>query len=182
MEWLTFVNYHVRHLQAKKVSLAKKRETFIRSLLMSRLERKIKRLLARSGLCDAHTTDMKGIVRDGSQFIDTHIVGEILLVLGGFFQESGTKVHGVLNVGPFACLPTRIVESILNQESQVQGNDRIKGVSNYDKIKKHHTLPYLSVEMDGNPLPQVVEARLEAFALQVDKVYRAVEGDSAISA
>jgi hypothetical protein len=39
----------------------------------------------------------------------------------------------------------------------------------------HHatvtTLPFLSIESDGNPFPQIIEARIEAFCLQVERLY-----------
>jgi hypothetical protein len=41
-------------------------------------------------------------------------------------------------------------------------------------------LPYLSIEMDGNPLPQVVEARLEAFSLQVEKLHEKMQGNGGL--
>ncbi len=176
LEWLRFVGYHNLHFQKGDESFKTKRDLFIRNFLIKHLERKVKRILGRSGLCDPHVLDIEGVVKDGSNFVDTHIVGEILLVIGGFFQESANHVHGVLNVGPFACLPTRIVESILTQESKIEGNARIRGVQNYEKLKDHHVLPYLSIEMDGNPLPQVVDARLEAFTLQVEKVHQKMNG------
>ena len=179
LEWMRFQGYHNLHFQVEEFSFTKKRDLFIRNFLIKHLEKKIKGILGRTGLCDPHVLDIEGVVHDGSQFVDTHIVGEILLAIGGFFQESANHVHGVLNVGPFACLPTRIVESILTQESKVEGNNRIKGVRNYQKLKDHHVLPYLSIEMDGNPLPQVVDARLEAFTLQVEKMHEKLTDEHA---
>ena len=179
LEWMRFQGYHNRHFQVEEFTFTKKRDLFIRNFLIKHLEKKIKGILGRTGLCDPHVLDIEGVVHDGSQFVDTHIVGEILLAIGGFFQESANHVHGVLNVGPFACLPTRIVESILTQESKVEGNNRIKGVRNYQKLKDHHVLPYLSIEMDGNPLPQVVDARLEAFTLQVEKMHEKLTDEHA---
>jgi hypothetical protein len=33
-------------------------------------------------------------------------------------------------------------------------------------------LPFLSIETDGNPFPQILEARVEAFCLQVERFYK----------
>jgi len=39
-----------------------------------------------------------------------------------------------------------------------------------DKLDKNMPLPYLAIESDGNPYPQIVQARLEVFALQARRV------------
>jgi hypothetical protein len=36
---------------------------------------------------------------------------------------------------------------------------------------ENEKLPFLSLEVDGNPLSPVNEARLEAFCLQAEKIY-----------
>jgi hypothetical protein len=41
---------------------------------------------------------------------------------------------------------------------------------NIHKIDKNMPLPYLAIESDGNPYPQIVEARLEVFGLQARRV------------
>ena len=50
----------------------------------------------------------------------------------------------------------------VNQES-VFGAD----INNLDE---NMALPYLAIESDGNPYPQIVEARLEVFALQARRI------------
>ena len=37
-------------------------------------------------------------------------------------------------------------------------------------LDKNMPLPYLTIESDGNPYPQIVEAKLEVFALQANRV------------
>lgn len=42
-------------------------------------------------------------------------------------------------------------------------------------VMQHHpSLPFLAVETDGNPFPQVIEARLEVFCLQVKRVHNRI--------
>jgi hypothetical protein len=37
---------------------------------------------------------------------------------------------------------------------------------------KNMNIPFLTIETDGNAYPQVIEARIETFALQAEKVAR----------
>jgi predicted nucleotide-binding protein (sugar kinase/HSP70/actin superfamily) len=149
-------------------------EISMRNLLKRRFEARIKRILARSGLYEYETVDLERILELGSRFINRSFTGEMILVIGSFFKEIAKHVHGVISIGPFACLPTRLIEAILSQECHVAGNDRIEGMRGVDHLKQFTTLPFLSVESDGNPLPQILQSKLEAFCLQVDRLHRQV--------
>jgi predicted nucleotide-binding protein (sugar kinase/HSP70/actin superfamily) len=177
MEWVAFIGYNVRYLQRRKVERKVLLTAWIQSFITRHVERKTKRILGKSGFYKPHFIDIDAIVKDGQHFVDTVNTGEILLVIGTFFREIAHEVHGVVHVGPFACLPTRIIESIVTSESHnhKKQNERIRGVSNFKNLSRYHVLPNVSIEMDGNPLPQIVEARIEAFALQVDKLYRQMQ-------
>jgi len=37
------------------------------------------------------------------------------------------------------------------------------------------SLPFLAIETDGNPFPQVIEARLEIFCLQVKRLHDRIQ-------
>ncbi|MEX0321409.1 MAG: acyl-CoA dehydratase activase [Puniceicoccaceae bacterium] len=177
MEWVAFIGYNARYLQRRKVSRSVILTAWIQSFITRYVERKTKRTLAESGFYKPHFIDIGAIIKDGQNFVDTVNTGEILLVIGTFFREIAHEVHGVVHVGPFACLPTRIIESIITSESQnhLKKNERIRKVSNFKNLSRYHVLPNVSIEMDGNPLPQIVEARIEAFALQVDKLYKQMQ-------
>ena len=180
LEWLLFTGYNTRYLQRRKAGRGARRAALIQTELLKHFERKTKKILARSGLYEPHIIDIESVLRDGNRFVDTTIIGEIILIIGSFFQAVAHEVHGVIHVGPFACLPTRIIESILTPESKVEGNNRIQELTNYHNLAKHHVLPHVSVEIDGNPLPQVVEARIEAFALQVEKMHEKMNGGAQV--
>ena len=47
-------------------------------------------------------------------------------------------------------------------------------------MKNVSTLPFLSVEIDGSPLSQTLEARIEAFCLQVERIYHKMRKQEAI--
>ena len=137
------------------------------------LEKKIKSILSSSGLYEYELINIYRIVKRGDIFIPPFI-GEPALVIGSFFKKITKDIHGVISVGPFSCMPTRITESILSQESKVAGNLRLDSLENINELRKFHTLPFLSVECDGLPFPQIMEAKIEAFCLQVERLYNKV--------
>ena len=86
------------------------------------------------------------------------------------------EVHGVIIIGPFGCLPNRIAEAILshslNQEKLNTTDDRllVKQI-----LEAHPSLPFLAIESDGSPFPQVIQAKLETFFLQVERVHSTMQ-------
>ena len=55
--------------------------------------------------------------------------------------------------------PLLITEAILSRECRVSGNKRLEGLENIDALRRFSTLPFLSVESDGNPMPQILESQ-----------------------
>ena len=91
-----------------------------------------------------------------------------------FFNEMLHSMDGVISIGPFACMPTRVIEAVLSAESSMETKKRL------DPVRAKHIaslngditkLPFLSIETDGNPFPQILEARIEAFCLQVERLH-----------
>ncbi|MBD3163768.1 hypothetical protein GF323_01065 [Candidatus Woesearchaeota archaeon] len=172
LEWLYYVDYIMKNEVQTKLSLKEKTDLLLREFVQKNIEQKVKKTMAHSGLYEHETIDMETIMDTGRKFMDQALTGEAIIVVGSFFHELTKHIHGMISIGPFACLPTRITEAILSKESCIAGNERLKALHNIDQLQKHHTLPFLSVEADGNPFPQIVEARIEAFALQVEKLYK----------
>ena len=179
-EWLTYVDHLVRGgIYDSEFGLKAWAEFWARQALQDRYEKKVKRILARSGLYEYETVDMKRTLAYGKEFFDLRFTGESIVVTGSFFKDILHSVHGVISIGPFACMPTRVIESVLSVESTMErkrmldanlgnGHQAIpdRGIVN---------LPFLSIESDGNPFPQIVEARVEAFCLQVQRLREKVE-------
>ncbi|MBD3421112.1 MAG: activase [Chitinivibrionales bacterium] len=175
-EWLKYIDYMVQYdVYEPRFNLKSRFEYFAKRLLQRGYERKIKRILARSGLFDYELVDMKKILAYGRKFFDIHFTGESIIVAGAFFKEVLHSVHGVISIGPFACMPTRVIEAVLSAESNYAtkkmldtalGNGHHRGA-----VEDIHELPFLSIESDGNPFPQIVQARIEAFCLQVERLH-----------
>src|SRR5690606_23657757 len=105
--------------------------------------------------------------------ISPKLTGEAILTIGTALTEIIDEVSGIIAIGPFGCMPNRISEAIISasiDEEKLRisaGNEVILKV-----LEKHPSLPFLAIESDGNVFPQIIEARLEAFCLQVEKVHR----------
>ncbi len=175
LEWLHYIDYISKNILDTKFTFKERMHVFIKNTVEKHIETKIKSTLAKTGLYEYEKIDIAEIFEKGKEFIDPRMTGEEILVIGTFFKEVAKHVHGVISIGPFACLPTRVCEAILNVESNVHDNQRIDNLDNAAQLKEFHTLPFLTIETDGNPFPQIVEARLEAFSLQVARLYQQVE-------
>jgi predicted CoA-substrate-specific enzyme activase len=176
LEWLYYVDSTFWRDLKQDFNLGAWTGLFITSQIRHNVEKKIKRILAGSGLYEYELIDMDDIIKTGSKFIDPAMSGEAIVVIGSFFNEMISHVYGVVSIGPFACMPTRVIESILSRESKIAGNNRLDSIDNIEALRKFHALPFLSIEADGSPFPQIVEARLEAFSLQVERIYESVDG------
>jgi hypothetical protein len=81
-------------------------------------------------------------------------------------------------MGPFACMPSRVVESVLSAESTMETKNTIdRNVRGRAAVHAPGItdLPYLAIETDGNPFPQILEARIETFCLQVQRTRDRIE-------
>jgi hypothetical protein len=69
-------------------------------------------------------------------------------------------------------MPSRVAEAVLKKEMNVIGKARLPGwekkAREYDDIGE---FPFLAVETDGSPFPQLIEANLEAFVLQAGRLH-----------
>jgi predicted CoA-substrate-specific enzyme activase len=155
IEWFYYVDYLVKKgMIASNFNLKTRTEFFVKQSLQRIFERKIKNILSESGLCSRDLVDMDKLIRHGRGLLPLELTGEPIIVIGAALAEILHSICGVISIGPFSCLPTRVTEAVLSKEM----NER--------------NLPFLSIEVDGNPLPPVVEARLEAFCLQAEKMHR----------
>ena len=115
---------------------------------------------------------MNHLIDAGSRFISQNLIGEAILTVGGPVAEVGKDFCGSIAIGPFGCMPNRLSESILNRvmdREHVQGTRKDKATKRV--FSQMETLPFLAIESDGSPFPQVIEARLETFVLQSKRLH-----------
>jgi predicted nucleotide-binding protein (sugar kinase/HSP70/actin superfamily) len=173
-EWLSYCDFNVEEgIYEASFNLRESLEFKLKLHLQRTYEKKIKAALARSGLYEYELVDMKKIIGMGKNFFDVRFTGETILVVGCFFTDILHSVQGVVSIGPFACMPTRVIESVLSAESTLETKLRIDphAQEQAKNLKGVTALPFLSIESDGNPFPQIIEARIEAFCLQVERLH-----------
>ena len=174
LEWLNYCDWNVKKgIYEADFSFRGRLEFKTKTFLMKNFEKKIKRILARSGLYEYEIVDIDAIMEYGKQFFDVRFTGEAILVVGVFFKDILRHSQGVISIGPFACMPTRVIEAVLSAEATMETKIKLDarlGHAASDSIGIS-SLPFLSVESDGNPFPQIIEARIEAFCLQVERLH-----------
>ena len=140
---------------------------------MQKAETRVKQRLACSGLIPNATIDIPTIIRHAQPYLAPDHLGEAILTIGNALSEIVSHSCGVISIGPFGCMPNRISESILREvmttvdKLAVSPDDhRLRAA-----VEGLNCLPFLSIESDGAPFPQIITARLEAFCLQARQLH-----------
>lgn len=186
-EWIFYVDYLIdKHLLEPEESFRNKIERRIRHNFMKRLEKKIKNIMTKTGFYKYEANHIKKIMNNSTHIIPLDYKGEPGIVLGATLTHGLTDYAGIVNIGPFACMPTRITEAIALPELTVEGKERAMRnrdpyyrLTDYWNGKMH--IPFLTIETDGNPFPQLIEAKLEAFVLQAKRAARLMKQTSKIN-
>jgi len=126
-----------------------------------------------SGLVHAEPLDMKSIINNASPYISPYLDGEAILTVGGALTEVASHVCGVIAIGPFGCMPNRLSESILNVTMNREGK---LATDSTNKQLQHiltdiEDLPFLAIESDGSPFPQIINAKLETFRIRSERLH-----------
>jgi hypothetical protein len=174
IEYLCYSNRNVRSgLQEGAMSPRQKALMHLRAGMMQWWERRIKTILASSGLYRFEMVDIDETVEGVGHLVDENLRGECILTVGSSMREILHDSCGVIAIGPFGCMPSRIAEAILKKEMNVEGKRRMRGWERKARaFEDIGSFPFLSIETDGNPFPQVIEANLEAFVLQARRTNR----------
>jgi predicted nucleotide-binding protein (sugar kinase/HSP70/actin superfamily) len=180
-EWIYYVDYLLKiGLLEPENSLRKKLEREIRHYFMRSAEKKIKKALAKSGYYKYSLTEIKPLLEHSKHIIPLDFKGEPGLTLGISMYETLEKYCGIINLGPFGCMPTRFTEAVTIPEMTVERKIAIRqevepGFKLSSLFNGKMSIPFLTIEVDGNVFPQVIEARLEAFTLQAERTAQIME-------
>ncbi len=172
-EWIKYVDWLIKNGIEGRPDIP----FWIRYFVKRHFDRKIRDLFAPSGLFFHETLQVEDLIHAGEKFVSPMLTGEAILTVGAALHEILNPACGIISIGPFGCMPTRVAESILSEKfttseklallSQTNGhNPGLKSL-----LKKNQKLPFLAIETDGNAFPQIIEARLEAFALQSRRLH-----------
>ncbi len=139
-------------------------------------EKKVKNILAKTGLYEKEMIDIPKVMEHSKHVFPYTLTGEPGLSTGTALHQLAEKYCGVLNVGPFGCMNSRMTEAVSTVEMTVDGKEEAARQAGHpvDLSELRQTidnLPFLSVECDGNPFSQIIRARLETFMLQADRLH-----------
>jgi predicted CoA-substrate-specific enzyme activase len=176
-EWVTYCNYMVEQgLNPDSLSMLEKLKLKIRNKFQARYEKRIKSILSESGLVHAEPIDIDTFVRNASPFISRNLPGEAVLTIGGSLTEVVSQSCGVIAIGPFGCMPNRLSEAILNETMTREeklatepANRQLRAV-----LTDVEQLPFLAIESDGSPFPQLIDAKLETFCLRAERLHERI--------
>jgi len=173
-EWLYYCDYLVdKGLVDSKMTSVERLAHAVRQKIMRKYEKKIKKIFSKSEIVHIEPVDAEAVVKTAAPYISSNLAGEAVLTVGSAISEIADKTCGVIAIGPFGCMPNRISEAILtevmNREGKLatgKGGRRLKAV-----LDGADHLPFLAIESDGSPFPQLITAKLDAFCLQAKRLH-----------
>jgi len=175
-EWILYTDYLLDNgLTGYTMSKTEKLSFLFRKKLMARHEKRLKSILSKSGLVNGNACNIKikEIVNAATPYISPNLTGEAVLTVGSALTEMASHACGVIAIGPFGCMPNRISEAVLSETMNREGklaadpkNEQLKTV-----LKNMDSLPFLAIESDGSPFPQLIDAKLDTFCLQSGRLH-----------
>jgi predicted CoA-substrate-specific enzyme activase len=174
MEWIYYTDWCCQQNFSNVRSGIKKNLMLqLRNRSMKYYERRLNKIMARSGLLRYQPSDVDELIRSAGHLINPQLIGEAILTVAASLSEVPERYCGVIAIGPFGCMPNRIAEAILSREMGTGWQEMACRRGNHfsSRFKQIETLPFLSIESDGNPFPQIVDAKLEIFMLQAERLF-----------
>jgi len=170
-EWIKYVDWLIKNKIEGDSSLG----FWMRYLVKQYFDRKIRKLMAPAGLFFyEENVDVEPLIRAGERFISPNFTCESILTVGSALHEILHPACGIISIGPFGCMPTRVAESVLNEKFTTTEKRALTKANGHDSwsdiLAKDRKLPFLAIETDGNVFPQIIEARMEAFCLQAQRL------------
>jgi predicted CoA-substrate-specific enzyme activase len=174
-EWISYTDYLTeKKLSKTKLGFAGKLRFLLKRRFMKKHEKRIKKILNRTGLCNSEPLCIDSIVKKASPFISPSLTGEAILTVGGALHDIADHTCGVIAIGPFGCMPSRLSESVLTEVMKKEY--KLASSVNNKKISKTledvEDLPFLSIESDGSEFTQLIDAKLDAFCMQAERLHR----------
>jgi predicted CoA-substrate-specific enzyme activase len=176
-EWGRYVDF-LRKIKMfeTKTNFAGSIESALSDIIQDINERKIKRILAKSGLYEYEIIDIEKYMKHSTHLFPMTLTGEPGLSTGASIYHLIDKYCGIINVGPFGCMNSRMTEAVTTVEMTVEGKERALKNAGTEKdltgLKENiDVLPFFSIECDGNPFSQILEARFETFLIQANRLY-----------
>ncbi|MBM7582541.1 putative CoA-substrate-specific enzyme activase [Caldicoprobacter guelmensis] len=173
IEWLYYCDYLVKNsVLHDKPTWSDSLRVKLSGLIKRREEAKIKSMFKGTKLYQLVTVNVDRLIKCANGLMSDRLTGEAILTVGGTVAEIVDEADGVIALAPFGCMPGRIAEALISHKLEEQ---KLKSAEDKEYIgnvlEQHLNLPFLAIEVDGNPFPQLIESRIEAFCLQVEKLH-----------
>jgi predicted CoA-substrate-specific enzyme activase len=180
MEWMRYTDF-MRDIgmYEAKTNLIGRIESALSNIIQNRTERNVKKTLAASGLYEYELLDIYRYMNHSKHLFPWTLTGEPGLSTGASLYHLVDKYCGVINIGPFGCMNSRMTEAVTTAEMTIEGKERAAAEAgipvDLSAVRERvDVLPFLSIESDGNPFSQIIEARLETFMIQANRLYEAM--------
>jgi predicted nucleotide-binding protein (sugar kinase/HSP70/actin superfamily) len=179
-EWVRYTDFlRTVGMYELKTNLVGKLEMAVSDKVQDWHENKIKTILAKTGLFEKELIDIPTFMEHSKHVFPYTLTGEPGLSTGAALHHLADKYCGVINVGPFGCMNSRMTEAVATLEMTVEGKEEAARQAGHpvdlsDLKATTDILPFLSVECDGNPFSQIIRARFETFLLQADRLHEAM--------
>ncbi|MDD4334344.1 MAG: acyl-CoA dehydratase activase [Desulfotomaculaceae bacterium] len=175
-EWIYYCDYLTKNNLNADTERKGFIGTFIEQFFKNSYEKTIKEIFSHCGLYEAHQVDVERMIRNVTDIISPRLIVETILTVGSAITEVVEEVDGVISIGPFGCMPSRIAEAVINTQMNEIKMEIARDKELVAKVmERYPSLPFIAVETDGNSFPQVIEARLEIFCLQVKRMHRRIQ-------
>jgi len=177
-EWMYYTEYIYRNaIYLQQPGFMDRMGSLARDFVKNHMERQIKGILAKSGFYEFKLVNVGKMMKSVEHLIPAQLTaGDAVLTVAAAMNEIVDEAHGFIIIGPFGCLPNRIAEAILTHSMR----DEKPNITDHMQLVRaildqHSSLPFLAIESDGGVFPQVVQARLETFFLQVERLHGTME-------
>lgn len=171
-EWIRYCDYIVQHRLVARSRWADRMKNRITCMVKNPFEDEIRDIFAGCGFYRMFENDVDHLIEAARDLISPRLTGEAILTVGAALAEIVESVDGVLALGPFGCMPARISEAMVANRLNTHKPSIARDAQLVARVMEvWPSLPFLSVETDGNTFPQVIESRLEAFLLQVSRLF-----------
>ena len=173
-EWILYTDFLVdKGLVDYNMSKREKLAFLLKKKYMARYKKRIKSILSNTGLVHSDHLNIQSIINNATPYISPNLAGEAILTVGSSLTEIASHACGVIAIGPFGCMPNRLSEALLNEAMNREGKlatDPNNGLLRAT-LANIDDLPFLAIESDGSPFPQVINAKLETFCLRADRLH-----------
>ena len=173
LEWLFYIDQIVITGILGLATVPERMALWLRNRYSHRMVVRIQKILELSGFFKKQHLDIGFLLNRGQRLIDPRLTGEAILTVSSTLSEIGDKVHGVISISPFGCMPGRIAEAVIGHrlEKDKPFFSR-KNTAFWKHRGKSLSLPFLALETDGSSMSQMEETKLESFIRSAHRLNR----------